>query len=135
MKLGQAEVEALASSFAGSLTSLHLGSAKLRATFWRPLAQHFPNLQQLCLEKCVTAKPRDLAEYLAMSSRSAPPGLDVKIAPNILTQQASAWLKARVDAQGLQHIRLWLWPSGEHQGGEEEEGVDDDEEEEEHSED
>jgi hypothetical protein len=49
MQLGQDEAEAIASSFVGSLTSLHLDSATLHDSFWEPLAQHFHNLQELCL--------------------------------------------------------------------------------------
>jgi hypothetical protein len=106
MQLGQAEVEAIASSFPDSLTSLHLDWATLHDSFWKSVAEHFPSLQQLWLGDHIRADAMDLAEYLAMSSRSVLPRLDVNISPTILNQQDSARLQARINEWGLENIRF-----------------------------
>jgi hypothetical protein len=55
MQLGRAAVEVLAASLGPCGTSLHLsgggGGGRVLSSFWRPLAQHFPNLGQLHLER------------------------------------------------------------------------------------
>jgi hypothetical protein len=74
MQLGGAEVEALASSLAESLTILHLNSATLLDSFWRPLAQRFTHLQELRLDSGIKADAMSVATYLVMFSSSAAQG-------------------------------------------------------------
>jgi hypothetical protein len=104
MQLGRAEVEALACSFAGSLTSLRLNSATLHDSFWRPLAQRFPNLQDLWLGDHITGDVTSVAMYLAMFSGCASQGLHVSIG---CFNEEDAWhLQSRVAAWGLDNIHL-----------------------------
>jgi hypothetical protein len=79
VQLGGAEVEALANHLAGSLTSLHLDRATLHDSFWKPLAQHFPHLQELCLGSSLTANVASVAMYLGASSFSRLPGRHARI--------------------------------------------------------
>jgi hypothetical protein len=106
MDLGQAEVEALADALAGSLTHLHLNSATLHATFWRSLAQHFPNLQELYLDSNLRAAAMDLAVYLAMLSSKGQPTPDIKVEVFMFREKDERHLKACVAAWGLQDINM-----------------------------
>jgi hypothetical protein len=106
MHLGDTEVEAIAAQLAGSVRLLFLGRATLLDSFWRPLAQHFPNLRQLCLDTGIKADAMNLAVYLAMSSASAPQGLAVHIDEYVFREEDSSRLKACVHAWGLENITL-----------------------------
>jgi hypothetical protein len=110
MQLGQAEVDTLANLLSGSLTSLHLDSATLHDSFWRPLAQHFPNMQELCLNSGIKAAAVDVEMYLASFTSSTPRRLDIHIEAYVFDEQGCLRLKACVDAQGLDSIRLTIQP-------------------------
>jgi hypothetical protein len=111
VQLGGAEVEALAASFAGSLKSLHLDSATLLDSFWTPLAQRFPNLQQLCLGRDIKAGVTSLAMYLATFSCSASHVLDVSI--ECFGEEEAEQLQSSADAWSLENIRLHVEPDTE----------------------
>jgi hypothetical protein len=100
MQLGGAEVEAFAGSCAGSLTSLHLDSATLHDSFWRPLAQHFPNLQELCLGRDIKAGAMSVAAYLATFSGCASQVLNASI--HCLRQEDAARLRSFVVTRRLE---------------------------------
>jgi hypothetical protein len=107
MQLGQAEVEAIASSFAGSLTSLHLRSATLHDSFWKPLAQHFPNLQELLLEVGIKADVMSVAMYLAMvSCRQSASHQRLHADIGCFYESDATHLQACVAAWGLENIHL-----------------------------
>jgi hypothetical protein len=104
MQLARADVEAMASSFAGSLTSLHLDSATLLDCFWRPLVQHFPNLQELGLGRNVSANVMSVAMYLALFSCCASQGRRATI--ECFGEPDTQHLRHCVRAWGLQNIRF-----------------------------
>jgi hypothetical protein len=104
MQLGQAEVEAVAGSFPSSLTHVYVGRATLPDSFWRPLAQHFPNLQELCLGSGLKADPMSVAMYLTMCSCCAPQGMHAVI--ECFNEKDATHLQSCVDAWGLQNIHL-----------------------------
>jgi hypothetical protein len=104
LQLGGAEAEALAGSFAGSLTSLHLDSVTLLDDFWRPLAQHFHNLQELCLLSYAKADAMSVATYLVKFSCCPSHWLNASI--ECFQEKDAVHLQTCVDAWGLENIQL-----------------------------
>jgi hypothetical protein len=104
MQLGGAEVEAIAGSFAGSLTSLHLDYATLQDSFWEPLAQHFPSLHELCLGQRVKANVQSVASYLATFLGCVTPGRHACI--KCFSGADAVHLQECVTVRGLENIHL-----------------------------
>jgi hypothetical protein len=107
-ELGAAEAEAIAGSFAGGLTYLSLISSTLLDSFWRPLAERFPSLQELYLDFLIQANAMSVATYLVMFSCCASHVLDVSI--NCFREEEAARLQSCVDAWGRENIHLHVTP-------------------------
>jgi hypothetical protein len=104
MQLGQDEAEALAGSIADSLIPLHLDWATVHDSFWKPLAQRFPNLQELCLDSGLKADVISVATYLAMFSAGASQQLRARI--ECFNAEDALYLYECVDEWGLENIDL-----------------------------
>jgi hypothetical protein len=106
LELSPPEVEALAHSLGGSIKSLELRECTLVSSFWRPLAQHFPRLEDLTLGDGVKASITDLVFYLGMLSQSRPDSLCIYVNTSILDSTRLAELQAHIAAWQLQNVRL-----------------------------
>jgi hypothetical protein len=102
MELGPAEVEAIASNFAGSLTSLHLDLVTLHDSFWRPLTQHFHSLQELWLGNNIKANVISVVKCL----RTWRPSQMLTASITCFKEVDAARLRSFVDTRRLENIHL-----------------------------
>jgi hypothetical protein len=110
LQLDAADVQALATSTAGSLTALSLYNCILPATFWKALAHHFPQLSSLGLCRGVLADATDIGAYLSVQSCSSPQATSMCLTVNkeVLDEKSLEWLEEHLSVWRLQNITLQL---------------------------
>jgi hypothetical protein len=64
MGVGRVEVEALAQSLGGHLTSLYLHRGNIQPSFWPALSEHFPHLKRLAVGSGVYVAAHGIVAYL-----------------------------------------------------------------------
>jgi hypothetical protein len=106
LELGSPEVEALAHSLGDSINTLELTWCTLTGSFWRPLAQHFPNLQDLALGFGIETSVMDLRSFLSMRGQSNAGSLTIKIYRGDQYDTWFAELQAQIAASQLQNVHL-----------------------------
>jgi hypothetical protein len=106
LQLGSPEVEALAHSLGDSTVYLKLMGCTLLSSFWGPLAQRLPHLQELTLGYGVAASVTDLVLYLSMRSPAQPDSLRIVIYKSALGEAGVAELQTRITPWQLRSIRL-----------------------------
>jgi hypothetical protein len=110
LKLGSAEVQAIANSIGGGLQALTLRRCTLLGTFWEALAHHFPQLSSITLSNNVRAGVNDIAKYLAVCPCSSPQatGMHLKfhISPWVLGKRSQLQLQEHISRLQLQNITL-----------------------------
>jgi hypothetical protein len=101
LQLSSAEIQALADSIGSDPPKLSLHNCSLSGTFWKALANHFPQLSSLDLCEGVRASANDIAAYLSMCSSSArqATGMRLKAHPDILDAESQLRLQ--------EHINHW----------------------------
>jgi hypothetical protein len=101
---GRPEVQALARSLGGQVTSLQLGDCSLSADFWMALEECFPALRSLYLKKDVTCSAPDVAMFC--STRPADRRFTMDLTADVYDAVSGEQLQASLAARGMTHVKL-----------------------------
>jgi hypothetical protein len=100
--LGRGDVEVLARSLGGNLTSLYLRRCNIQPTFWPALSQHFPSLKRLAIGRNRGIAVHGIVPYL----QTVPKQFTLCMAPDALELSVINELRDCLHAWQLQRVQL-----------------------------
>jgi hypothetical protein len=101
-QLGRGDVEVLARSLGGNLTSLYLRRCNIQPTFWPALSQHFPSLKRLAIGRNRGIAVHGIVPYL----QTVPKQFTLCMAPDALELSVINELRDCLHAWQLQRVQL-----------------------------
>jgi hypothetical protein len=101
---GRPEVQALARSLGGQVTTLKLGDCSLQSDFWAALDECFPALTSLQLQEGATCSATDVA--LFCGTRAAGRPFTLRLIADVYGAVQGEQLQAGLTARGLAHVSV-----------------------------